>query len=416
MRSAGGRHLLLSGCGKSHPWPFSTKSTGGKAEVFHSRRASHRALQDFFRSLLAMVFLAACGPGAAHGQGSLWEWGTGARSDTAWSPEQFADYLGTGQTPHPAVARIVAPERSGTSMGTGVLVDVNRTQGLVLTNWHVIRSTRSAVLVQFPDGFQSAGTVVRFDEPWDLAAIAIWKPNALPISLAPQPPQVGEPLTIAGYGRGSFRAQTGPCTQYLAPGTGYPLEFVEMQATARQGDSGGPILNARGELSGVLFGQTEGRTVGSCSTRLREFLAGVGSKGFSAGPLAIATHQQPMMAGGPVPPALSESTQLTAALQAPSEPPPPPAEMIAERVSAPPPPSVPPDRPAAAEETGQVAVGQPQPAAPAAAGPAFPLRPTGDSLEEVFDISTNGRALLAALGGIVLAGFGLRAVWRGRGS
>ena len=415
MRSAGGRHLLLSGCGKSHPWPFSTKSTGGKAEVFHSRRASHRALQDFFRSLLAMVFLAACGPGAAHGQGSLWEWGTGARSDTAWSPEQFADYLGTGQTPHPAVARIVAPERSGTSMGTGVLVDVNRTQGLVLTNWHVIRSTRSAVLVQFPDGFQSAGTVVRFDEPWDLAAIAIWKPNALPISLAPQPPQVGEPLTIAGYGRGSFRAQTGPCTQYLAPGTGYPLEFVELQATARQGDSGGPILNARGELSGVLFGQTEGRTVGSCSTRLRAFLAGVGSQGFSAAPLALASRQQPV-AGGPVSPPRPESTQLTAAIQAHSEPPQPPAETPAEPVPAPALPPDPPGLPAALQRRGQVAVGQPQPPVPAAAAPAFPLRPTGDSLEEVFDISTNGRALLAALGGIVLACFGLRAVWRGRGS
>ena len=413
MRSTGGRHLLLSGCGKSHPWPFSTRSTGENAEDVPGRRASHRALLHCIHSLLAMVFLAACGPVVARGQGSLWEWGTGARSDTAWSPEQFADYLGTGQTPHPAVARIVAPERSGTSMGTGVLVDVNRTQGLVLTNWHVIRSTRSAVLVQFPDGFQSAGTVVRFDEPWDLAAIAIWKPNALPISLAPQPPQVGEPLTIAGYGRGSFRAQTGPCTQYLAPGTGYPLEFVELQATARQGDSGGPILNARGELSGVLFGQTEGRTVGSCSTRLRAFLAGVGSQGFSAAPLALASRQQPV-AGGPVSPPRPESTQLTAAIQAHSEPPQPSAETPAEPVPALPP--DPPGLPAALQRRGQVAVGQPQPPVPAAAAPAFPLRPTGDSLEEVFDISTNGRALLAALGGIVLACFGLRAVWRGRGS
>ena len=415
MRSTGGRHLLLSGCGKSHPWPFSTRSTGENAEDVPGRRASHRALLHCIHSLLAMVFLAACGPVVARGQGSLWEWGTGARSDTAWSPEQFADYLGTGQTPHPAVARIVAPEPSGTSMGTGVLVDVNRTQGLVLTNWHVIRSTRSAVLVQFPDGFQSAGTVVRFDEPWDLAAIAIWKPNALPISLAPQPPQVGEPLTIAGYGRGSFRAQTGPCTQYLAPGTGYPLEFVELQATARQGDSGGPILNARGELSGVLFGQTEGRTVGSCSTRLRAFLAGVGSQGFSAAPLALASRQQPV-AGGPVSPPRPESTQLTAAIQAHSEPPQPPAETPAEPVPAPALPPDPPGLPAALQRRGQVAVGQPQPPVPAAAAPAFPLRPTGDSLEEVFDISTNGRALLAALGGIVLACFGLRAVWRGRGS
>ena len=202
--------------------------------------------------LLALVFVAACGPVVARGQGSLWEWGTGARSDTAWSPEQFADYLGTGQTPHPAVARIVAPERSGTSMGTGVLVDVNRTQGLVLTNWHVIRSTRSAVLVQFPDGFQSAGTVVRFDEPWDLAAIAIWKPNALPISLAPQPPQVGEALTIAGYGRGAFRPerQRHERRAELLPGRQQGVYFP-----------GGPGLPSRrgGQLEEVVGGIRRGR-------------------------------------------------------------------------------------------------------------------------------------------------------------
>ena len=90
-----------------------------------------------------------------------------------FDPELFSDYLLSDQTPHPAVARIIAPESTGVSLGSGVLVDVNGSQGLVLTNWHVIRDSRSAVLVQFADGFQSAGTVIRFDEAWDLAAISI---------------------------------------------------------------------------------------------------------------------------------------------------------------------------------------------------------------------------------------------------
>ena len=96
----------------------------------------------------------------------------GGRHVQPFDPELFSDYLLSDQTPHPAVARIIAPESTGVSLGSGVLVDVNGSQGLVLTNWHVIRDSRSAVLVQFADGFQSAGTVIRFDEAWDLAAIS----------------------------------------------------------------------------------------------------------------------------------------------------------------------------------------------------------------------------------------------------
>jgi len=213
-------------------------------------------------------------------QNSFWGWGLTGNPTTTWSSENLADYLLTGHTPHPAIARIVAPDSSGASMGSGVLVDVNRSQGLVLTNWHVVRDSRSAVLVQFPDGFQSAGTVVRWDEAWDLAAIVVWKPTATPISIAQMPPQIGERLTIAGFGRGVYREETGECTEYLAPGTGYAKEFVELKATARQGDSGGAIFNERRELAGVLFGQAEGRTIGSCSSRVRAFLASTGSRGF----------------------------------------------------------------------------------------------------------------------------------------
>ncbi|MEX0670344.1 MAG: serine protease [Pirellulales bacterium] len=232
------------------------------------------------------AILALAYPRLADAQNPFWGWGLTENPTTNWSADNLADYMLTGHTPHPAVARIVAPESSGTSLGSGVLVDVNRSQGLVLTNWHVIRDSRSAVLVQFPDGFQSAGTVVRWDEAWDLAAIVIWKPAATPIAIAETPPRIGERLTIAGLGRGVYREESGECTEYLSPGTGYAKEFVELKASARQGDSGGPILNEQRQLAGVLFGQNEGRTVGSCSTRVRTFLGTVGSKGFTPMPLA----------------------------------------------------------------------------------------------------------------------------------
>jgi len=330
-------------------------------------------------TLLLATMLAALAADA-RGQGlAAWGWGFGSPTAQSgsqsgkWSPEAFADYIGTGQAPHPAVARIIAPENSGTSMGSGILVDVNRNQGLVLTNWHVIRDSRSGVLVQFPDGFQSAGTVVRWDEPWDLAAIVIWKPNATPVSLAADKPLPGEPLTIAGYGRGPFRTETGPCTQYLAPGSGYPMEFVELSATARQGDSGGPIFNSQGQLAGVLFGQNDGRTIGSCTTRLRAFLAEVGSSGFQALPIAEFSAEpaieRALGTPAPTPARLASATD---------------AEIL--------------------HRSAHVAEPQPTPG----------YTPPEPTLEQLLDVRTNGQTMLTAAGGVALVILGLRTIFGGR--
>ena len=175
--------------------------------------------------------------------------------------------------PHPAVVRIVAAEQTGLAQGSGTLVASSDQYGLVLTNWHVIRDATGSITVVFPDGFQSAARVLKVDRDWDLAALMIWRPAAEPIPLASTAPRPGDTLTIAGYGAGPYRAVGGRCTQYVAPGMHMPYEMVEVSAAARQGDSGGPILNARGELAGVLFGSSSGTTSGSYCGRVRVFLA-----------------------------------------------------------------------------------------------------------------------------------------------
>ena len=172
--------------------------------------------------------------------------------------------------------RIVTPESSARSLGSGTLVYATDQHGLIITNWHVVRDATAPVQVLFPDGFRSAGTVMKIDEAWDLAAVGIWRPKAQPVELAEQPPRQGEPLTIAGYGQqGQYRAVQGRCTQYVAPGEHHPYEMIELSAEARQGDSGGPIFNSQGRLAGVLLGARKGRTVGSYCGRVNVFLADV---------------------------------------------------------------------------------------------------------------------------------------------
>lgn len=195
-------------------------------------------------------------------------------ASSAWANPFFNATL-SYSTPHPSVVRVAVPERDGTAYGSGSLVAVDDTSGLVLTNWHVVRDAAGPIVVYFPDGFKSRAYVLRVDQDWDLAALAIRRPNVQPIPLAAEAPQFGDPLTIIGYGSGSYRVMTGRCTQYVSPGGNHPFEMVELSAPARNGDSGGPILNARGELAGVLFGSAFGRTTGSYCGRVRGFVTTV---------------------------------------------------------------------------------------------------------------------------------------------
>ncbi len=177
--------------------------------------------------------------------------------------------------PLPAVARIVVPEKDGVSYGSGTLIDSRGQFGLVVTNWHVVRDAAGQISVEFPDGFKSPAQVVKTDKDWDLAALSIYRPKTAPLTVTSAAPQPGDELVIAGYGSGAWRMASGRCTQYLAPGVEFPHELVELTAEARQGDSGGPILNQRGELAGVLFGSGPGYTSGSYGGRVLKFLATV---------------------------------------------------------------------------------------------------------------------------------------------
>ncbi len=217
-----------------------------------------------------------------------------------------------GDQPHPAVARIVVPEGDGaTAYGSGTLVDVRDQFGLVITNWHVVRDGQGEVEVVFPDGYRSKARPLKVDADWDLAALVVWRPPAAPVPLAPLAPQPGDQLTICGYGQGQYRAVTGRCTQYYAPKQSLPQHMVELDVEARQGDSGGPIFNDRGELAGVLFGAGGGTTLGSFGGRVESFLATLAPDIGRIGDAAMVRSDAPPAAAS----AAQPSVELTAQSQ-----------------------------------------------------------------------------------------------------
>jgi hypothetical protein len=187
----------------------------------------------------------------------------------------------------PYVVRIIAFDPSGQSFGTGSYVGTYGEYGIIVTNWHVVSETDGLVHVHFPEsvhfprGFSSFGARIKRDDKWDLALIAISKPPSeiptLPIAQTPSKP--GDPLWIVGFGSGwkAYRIAAGECVRYMAPeyptdGTAPLKEILEVSVSARKGDSGGPILNQKGELAGVLFGSDMVRnTAGSYSERVNHF-------------------------------------------------------------------------------------------------------------------------------------------------
>ncbi len=231
-------------------------------------------------------------------------------------------------TPHPAVVRVIVSEQHGTSYGSGTLVDVRDQFGLIVTNWHVVKDAAGRIEVVFPDGQRSASRALRVDPNWDLAALVIWRPRVAPVRIARAAPRAGDCLTIAGYGPGQYRECTGRCTQYVAPGTRFPFEMLEVNVAARQGDSGGPIFNEAGELAGVLFGSGDGNTVGSFCGRVGGFLAAL-APDIGTGP-AVAREV-------PSPPASSGEPIAVATRLSPN---PPPRTSATRRAAEPPAPAV----------------------------------------------------------------------------
>ena len=184
----------------------------------------------------------------------------------------------------PHVVRIIAFDSNGQSFGTGSYIGTYGEYGVILTNWHVVSETEGLVHVHFFSGplwFSSYGARIKGDDKWDLALIAIAKPpQSIPVlAIAQNPAKQGDPLWIVGFGSGAYRIAKGECVRYLAPTPESPKEVMEVSVSARKGDSGGPILNQRGELAGVLFGSDMIRnTAGSYSGRVNYFLTGAQSE------------------------------------------------------------------------------------------------------------------------------------------
>jgi hypothetical protein len=174
--------------------------------------------------------------------------------------------------------------------GSGTLIGVDQKLGLVLTCSHLFDSSTEQIIVAFPNGGRFAARLIERDRAHDLAALVIRSPQLAPLAVAE-----GEPsgvLSACGFGpNGQFRCTRGNVVGHAtAAGATHPS--LTMRGAVRPGDSGGGVLNAAGQLVGVVWGQRDGLTYATCGRPLRELLGRIRGQHSIRGPQSPAPGPQ----------------------------------------------------------------------------------------------------------------------------
>jgi 2-alkenal reductase len=152
-------------------------------------------------------------------------------------PSPFGD--GAPERPH-------APNKAS---GSGVIIS---NDGYIVTNNHVIDQAKSLDVI-YADGSRHMATLVGADAFSDLAVIKISDPvpavAALGDSEALQP---GETVVAIGSPLGNFKnTVTAGVVSALHRSLGNREGLLQTDAAINHGNSGGPLINTRGEVVGI---------------------------------------------------------------------------------------------------------------------------------------------------------------------
>lgn len=142
--------------------------------------------------------------------------------------------------------------RPSYGVGSGFIVDAD---GYVITNRHVIEDA-TRITVRLQNGEEYRGTIVGTDEETDLAVIKIKASKPLPtIRLGDSNSvQVGDWVLAVGSPFGLDQTVTAGIISKLqreSPQFTSFQKFLQTDAAINRGNSGGPLVNMRGEVIGI---------------------------------------------------------------------------------------------------------------------------------------------------------------------
>ncbi len=154
---------------------------------------------------------------------------------------------------------VVQVNKGGRGGGAGVIW---RADGAILTNHHVVAGRGGPLEVLLPDGRRFGAEVVSANAALDLALLKV-EADDLPAALVDDSSQlrVGEMVFAVGHPWGQKNVVTAGIVSGLGetpmPGSGRSAAYVRSDVRVAPGNSGGPLLNARGAVVGItamIFG------------------------------------------------------------------------------------------------------------------------------------------------------------------
>ena len=152
----------------------------------------------------------------------------------------------------PSVVEVTSDSTQGTVTGTGFAISAD---GEILTNAHVVADATKITVRLANEPSARDATVVGRDDTSDIALLKVASGAALtPAKLGTTAStQVGEPVVAIGYALGLRGAPTvsAGIVSALGRSLGDLSGLVQTDAAISPGNSGGPLVNARGEVIGV---------------------------------------------------------------------------------------------------------------------------------------------------------------------
>lgn len=133
--------------------------------------------------------------------------------------------------------------------GSGIVWDA---AGLILTNNHVVGRHNPVVVLQDNQEYESR--LLARDPDVDLALLSIDATGLTPLAPAPASPRVGEIVFAFGHPWGQRNTVTRGIVSALVTAQnrrGEKLPVVRSDVPLAPGNSGGPLVNAKGEVVGI---------------------------------------------------------------------------------------------------------------------------------------------------------------------
>jgi serine protease Do len=169
---------------------------------------------------------------------------------------------GQAPGPGPRGRGDIEPPRGGGEMprglGSGFIIS---TDGFVMTNHHVVDGA-DEIYVTLSDKREFTGRLIGSDRRTDVALVKIEATNLPAMRIGdPQALRVGEWVVAIGSPFGLESTVTAGIVSAKGRETGEYLPFIQTDVAVNPGNSGGPLLNMRGEVVGInsqIYSRTGG--------------------------------------------------------------------------------------------------------------------------------------------------------------